>query len=578
MKMAPSPIRCPLGPVLLLLIILGAGNGRTIGATHVVTVNGDGSFSPPRLEIASGDRVEWQFSSRTDTIIPIQFNPDAPDQCRNYRPYDPENINEFTGPMPRGASGFFALSPEESPYASAESTWQNTNLAGVFIRLRWDEVHLGTNHYHWTELDQEVQKAIDHGKLYSVGFKAGKKGTPQWIFSGTSNCAVVPALDFGFHEDEHPEIPVYLGSPADENYRKHYSDLITATAKHLREVNAAYRALACVKICGVNLHSHENRLPNEPETLPVWAGLGHYTPSNLYRYYSDLTAVIAEQFPHKDMNYALIQGGFPQIDDMGVAYTEDLDEGEAAKSATQTETILNQGRTQHALRFVVAHNGLQPKPERCPQDDGCPNPWVLEQGDLGQLTGFQTVNYLTNLTLLESTLSNAWDNTRAIYVELYESTTALAGTNALPSGMTLGEWAERFHERRRTEWPGLNDPYPRVHRHHFTRTNLDREPQSFYYINGSICSTNYGVIVIPPPPPPPPPHIDRIDLLKTGDIRLVIQIPVSGMVDIEYSNDLLDWHFLEPRLVEAGILDMTEPAGSFLPGPNSRFFRASGPP
>ncbi|MBL9175082.1 MAG: hypothetical protein JNL10_16200, partial [Verrucomicrobiales bacterium] len=201
-------------------------------------------------------------------------------------------------------------------------------------------------------------------------------------------------------------------------------------------------------------------------------------------------------------------------------------------------------------------------------------PWVLEQGDLGQLTGFQTVNYLTNITLLESALSNAWDNTRAIYVELYESTTALAGTNALPSGMTLGEWAERFHERRRMEWPGLNDPYPLVHRHRFTRTTFDHEPQTFYYINGSVCSTNYGVIVIPPQPP----HVERISVLEGDAIRLVIQVPVSGVVAIEYSSDLLDWHALEPRLVESGLLDMTEPAASFPPGPNARFFRASGPP
>ena len=39
--------------------------------THIVTVNADGSFTPGRIYIHDGDTVEWRFSERTDSIIPV---------------------------------------------------------------------------------------------------------------------------------------------------------------------------------------------------------------------------------------------------------------------------------------------------------------------------------------------------------------------------------------------------------------------------------------------------------------------------------------------------------------------------
>ena len=562
--------------VLLAACLLAATPWLARAATHVVHVNEDGSFTPQRVEILSGDRVEWRFTNRQDTIIPINYGA-AGNLCARYLPYNPADPNEFTGPMPKAASGFFALSPEESPYASQDATWQNTNLAGVFIRLRWDDVHLGTNRFDWTQLDQEIQKAVTHGKLYNLGFKAGRKGTPQWIFNATSNNAAVTALDFGFHEEDQPDTPIYLGSPADPIYRKHYFDLLTAAAAHLRQSNAWYRALATIKICGVNFDSHENRLPNDPEDLPVWAGEGNYRPTNLYQYYRAVTELLATNFPHKDMNYALIQGGFPQIDDLGIASSNDLPRGDPAKSATQTEFVLNEGRTNHGRRFLVAHNGLQPKPASClDNEDGCPNPWVLEQGELGQVTGFQTVNYLTNVTLLESALSNAWENTDAIYLELYEGSVLQAGANPLPSGLTLGDWAERFHERRRTYWYEIPDPYPLMHRYRFTRTLTNSEPQLFYYINGSNCSTNYGVVAILSDPPPPMVRFVLIERQPSGVVRWILQVLEAGDLRLQYSTNLAEW--ISPpelhRIVEAGFLDLTEPGSTFPPsGPV--FFRAT---
>ncbi len=190
------------------------------------------------------------------------------------------------------------------------------------------------------------------------------------------------------------------------------------------------------------------------------------------------------------------------------------------------------GAREHGLRFVVQHNGLQPKPQDrtipqppCPNEgkhpavppfgeagSGCPNRWVLQAGAAGQVTGFQTENATKNVgnpIELESTLQNAWDNSDAIFVEIYEqrfweAETAGPVLNPNASGRTTGDWASLFHERRRNDWAQkLGDPFRLTHRHTFKRTIASKtDNQVFYYINASKCSSGstpkYGVIVILP--------------------------------------------------------------------------------
>ncbi len=91
-----------------------------------------------------------------------------------------------------------------------------------------------------------------------------------------------------------------LGSPADPNYRLHYFNLLKAAARHIRERNAWYRALAYVKPSGANLFSHENRLPNNCEAQcevcnpQVWAEQGDYTPTALYEFYRPFPISLAD--------------------------------------------------------------------------------------------------------------------------------------------------------------------------------------------------------------------------------------------------------------------------------------------
>ena len=540
---------------------------------HTIIVNADGSFSPMELFIHDGDTVVWQLHDRTDAIIPVDTTGQAGSLCTAYKPYDSMDPNEFTGPMPHAPSGIFTLNPDgrgfaietigtpnpscnpnNSPvivgnqylcptgerFATMDWTWQNPNITGVSIRMRWNEVHLGPGVFDWTVMDREIEKAVRNGKLYSLTFKAGLKGTPDWIFDpAVAGASVVKRLTF--QDGGHQLAPgdcgfvMNLGSPADSNYRQLYFDLWRAAAQRIRARNAWYRALAYVKPSGANLISPENRLPKRCEdgcnicNPQVWAEQGGYTPSGLYAFYSEQTTMLMQEFPDKYLNYMLIQAGFPLVNDNG-EYQEPLT-APLPQPTEQTERILVQGQMEHGLRFVVQHNGLGLRPQDrpnplppCPNEgvhpavgpfagvgSSCPNKWVLEAGERGLVTAFQTPNpnNLRTPVELESALRNAWDNSDAIFLEIYEqllwhAETAGPVLDPNATGRTIGEWTEMFHERRRDFWGNqLPDPFPMTHEHFFKRTiSSESENQVFYYVNPSKCGAaeiaNLGVIVILP--------------------------------------------------------------------------------
>jgi len=553
----------------LLFLLLSVAVFAQQPKTHTVIVKPDGSFEPKWTYIHDGDTVKWQFSARTDAIIPVHPLDSLAVSCSAYKPYEATNPNEFTGPLPRAASGIYTLGPDgegfvietrgmpnptcdylRSPaqvgnqylcptganYATMDWTWQNPNLTGVFIRLRWDEVNPALGVYDWTAMDREIEQAVRNGKLYSLSFKAGAKGTPQWIFDpAIAGANVVKRLSFQDDDDESGcGVKMDLGSPADPNYRRLYFDLWKAAAQRIRSRNAWFRALAYVKPSGANLFSHENRLPNGCETgcicnPQVWAEQGGYTPKALYEFYSLQTAMLAAEFPGKEMSYQLIQAGFPLVNDNG-EHKEPLTTP-LPRGSGQTEKILAQGRHDHGLRFIVQHNGLGPKPQDqvnpkppCPNEgkhpavrpfggvgSGCPNRWVLEEGEAGQITGFQTnnANGVANAIELESTLQNAWDNSDAIFVEIYEQRfweAEVGGPvlNPRASGRTIADWANLFHQRRQQDWSSkLGEAFPLTHRHVFKRTISSRTAnQLFYYVNPAKCgagnTAKFGAIVILP--------------------------------------------------------------------------------
>ena len=186
---------------------------------HQIIVNGDGTFEPQFTYINEGDTVEWLFQHRTDNIIPVESADPTANWSSSYLPYDNSNINEFTGPMPIAVSGTFAIGPDGKgfqefvgppttpcvksfkmdslylcdttgvPYQTMDRTWEDSSITGVFIKLRWSDVQPSFDSWVWTDMDREIQKAVDNGKMYSLSFKAGAYGTPSWIFDDVlTNC------------------------------------------------------------------------------------------------------------------------------------------------------------------------------------------------------------------------------------------------------------------------------------------------------------------------------------------------------------------------------------------------------
>ncbi len=500
-------------------------------ATVNVKVNADGSLTPGSVTINSGDTIEWSLSGTGDSIIPIDWNGSASGYCSAIRPYSP---NDFAGPMPLAVGGIFTLSPLDagfvpvaagsgcgsgSPLATAagqvlcragtsgatmDATWQDPTLTGVFIRLLWSDVQKAPGtadaNFDFTVLDREVNKAVKNGKVYSLAIKAGDDGTPPWLFS-SGGVTPLQLQDSGSDDTAGCGSRMTLGNPTELAYQNHYFDLLRKVAAHLKSRADWYRALAYIKPSGANLFTHENRLPKRCSSgcicnTQVFSQHG-YRPSGLYAFYQAQTNLLTQEFPNKTMVYALIQDGFPRVNENGDYENVDgkSSGGALPTGVEQTVTIINNGQAAHGLAFAVAHNGLQvKKTEGCLANinlQGCPNKWVLQEGLEGQVTGFQTNNAegVRNPADVDSTLVNAQVNSQAIYVELYKERywEAVRQPNGIidpaGSGKTMAQWVSEFQTRRVSLFPTLGDPLPKTYRHTFTSSST----LTLHYIHGAKC-------------------------------------------------------------------------------------------
>jgi len=516
-------------------------------ATVSVRVNADGSFTPSTVTINSGDTIQWTFSSSSDSIIPINWDGASSGYCSAVRAW---SADDFTGPMPQAVSGIFTISQLGAGYvvetarstcasgqppvvtvgsqmlcrsgayeATLNDTWQDPSLSGVFIRLLWSDVQKapGTadSSFDFTVMDREITQAVKNGKVYSLGVKAGNDGTPAWLF--TNGITELKLQDSGSSDpDCGPHMS--LGNPTEPAYQNAYFDLLRKVAAHIKSRADWYRALAFIKVSGANLFSHENRLPKRCSpgcicNTQVFAQNG-YTPNGLYAFYQAQADLLAAEFPGKTMNYALIQDGFPQVNNNGDYEKSDgtSSGGKLPGVTEQTQTIMDNGQAAHGLAFSVAHNGLQVKrSDNCLTNRngaGCPNKFVLQEGAEGQVTGFQTVNDLAGSANTDSALQNALQNSQGIYVELYEDDfwEAVHQPNGVldpfGSGLTMSQWATEFQNRRLSLFPTLPNPFPTTYSHTFTTTFT----QTLRYIHGSKCgigNATPGTIIVTGSAPAP---------------------------------------------------------------------------
>ncbi|MEZ4237069.1 MAG: hypothetical protein R3F59_13130 [Myxococcota bacterium] len=492
----------PSGPV--------ASPTRDAQGKVVITIRPDGTFDPPDVQIHVGDTVAWALPDRYRDSVAPTTSVGAPDACRAIAPYR-GGPDDFTGPMPRNASGVFVLNAdgpglvesggqlrEGGPEGGVlDANWRSPKNVGAFLRLRWNWIQPdGPGRYDWTILDREVEKAVANGKLYSIAVKAGDKGTPGWIFRA-GGVQKLTFREFGTHagvDDCKCGAFMELGSPTDPKYQQLYFDMLQAVAEHLKSNAAWYRSLAYVKPSGANLYSAENRLPKrcsceaecprDPCKVPrefqgapglesdgricntkVWAEAG-YTPEGLYRFYDRQFELMADAFPEKDLAYLLIHDGFPRVGGRD-AYLECGEEKGKGKSrrgvpppVDQTKEILQRGWKALGPRFAMEHAGLRP--------DRPINNLIGKERQDKQIVGLQTTNDVTDAAALGRTVQHALDESAATFVEVYEA----GAWDADREGARAKDWSALLHARRlegATAKGPLADPFPVRHEHTFGR-------------------------------------------------------------------------------------------------------------
>jgi len=350
--------------------------GCSIDQQIIITVNADGSFTPKWVWIDYGDTVTWVFPAVDTAVSPLVSDSIVPvDQvsgaalCEAYLPWGGDF--DFTGPMPRLASGVFAMGVhgrghvvESYDAADArweqasgdpaccptvlgttadderlcgvgpanttmESTWSDPGVTGVFLRLTWDEVEVAPGVFDWTDLDREVRQAVDHGKLFSLVVSVASGGTPKWLFGpdyptvGAGGLEKLTLQD-AYDNDEQCGAVTDFANPFDPGFRTAYQSLLQATAAHLQANNAWYRALTYVKIGGLNTVTDELRMAHtcacgcEVCNTEVWAtALRPYSPKALYEFYRDVSADILAAFPDKETAFMLIEDTYPEVKDAG---------------------------------------------------------------------------------------------------------------------------------------------------------------------------------------------------------------------------------------------------------------------
>ncbi len=186
------------------------------------------------------------------------------------------------------------------------STYANPDVTGVVLRFNWSDLQVddaGTVRGNWTDLDRELARAVAHGKLVTLDVRAGRYGTPAWIFddylapgAGPAWCPgggcpfvaapadagqVVPRW-FRDHYDEDLAngtcgALMKLGSPMDDEYRALYTGFLGDLAENVASDTRWWNAIAHVKVSGANLQTSEAELPHHCDDL--YRATGAHVPA-----------------------------------------------------------------------------------------------------------------------------------------------------------------------------------------------------------------------------------------------------------------------------------------------------------
>ena len=448
-------------------------------------------------------------------------------------------------------------------------TWKDIDHGPDYVGPRYD----------FAALDAEMDRAVANGKPFSLSVRAGVHGTPDWVYDTVDRLEFThsegdgPNMTMGLPDVLDPQYVEFynemLVALADEVKSKRAWYRYLAYVK-ISGANNETAENVLPHGCDV-----DGAFPCNDE---VWAG-ANYTPLKLYAFYASQALAIKEAFPGKSVAYMLIQDGFPLANDLGYKGRDaegnpQLYDHDGKTIGTielgfseQTENVILGLQEILGPWLVVQHAGLKRGPaaayiphasvggingqckyyEAAPEGkvlvggpvydyagSGCPNRWVLEAGystrDLGadsydSLTGFQIGSPGSSLNVvdqwlsgIEQAFSNAYHNSDAVFVEVYEdvlwvSDRTNGGVMDPTSGLTIGDWNDRFTDRRIAPWSSSDMlPYPTWHRHTFEYTQPiaadgTAEYQLHPYINVTKCGDGpgqqIGMIIVEPAVPPP---------------------------------------------------------------------------
>lgn len=183
-----------------------------------------------------------------------------------------------------------------------DTTYDNPDVTGVVLRVSWNDIQRdngsGVISFDWHHIDREFQRALSKGKLVTLDVRAGRYGTPAWLFQDylkatspyhaswctTTPCTFAPAappgagavmpLAFKDYYDENASCGVWfrIGHPADPAYRAAYAHMLSSLAAHIAADSRRFAALAHVKVSGLNLQTSEAELPHHCDDEHVATG------------------------------------------------------------------------------------------------------------------------------------------------------------------------------------------------------------------------------------------------------------------------------------------------------------------
>ena len=230
----------------------------------------------------------------------------------------------------------------------------NPYVDGIVLRYDWNAIEPQDGVFNWSTIDNQIAQVRAHGKMISLGVKAGFR-SPSWIYAEG-------AQKFDFVWDLPSLAPLCsvqsLPVPWDPIFLSKWNLFVQALGRRY----SSNAALTDVKISGINSKTEELTLPHSVNVainggqctsyndVENWQAIG-YTRTKVENAWQQIADTFHSSFPLPNITAQLVPGGVPPIDANG-----QIIPGEAVDYEL-SEDLLNRGISDYRL-FAGENNGL----------------------------------------------------------------------------------------------------------------------------------------------------------------------------------------------------------------------------